>query len=810
MNVKEILNELTLEEKATLLSGTDFMYTNPVPRLHIPALSMSDGPHGLRKQIGGSQDNGISESEPATSFPTAATTASSWNPENVYRMGKAIAAECANYEVDVLLGPGVNIKKNPLCGRNFEYFSEDPLLAGAFGTAEVKGIQENGVGVSVKHFALNNSENYRFVGNSVADERAMREIYLKPFEKVVKEAVPFTMMCAYNRINGTYCSENSWLLTDILRKEWGFDGAVISDWGATHQRVDGVAAGLDLEMPGDTAICRKWIIDAVNSGYLLQNKLNQAVENMLNLINKCQKNKIKQPIKKGELTEQMRNEHHALAAEIAVDSAVLLKNDGMLPLQESDSFLVVGELFEKMRYQGAGSSMIHPARLSTPQMSFEAAKVKYHYVKGYFENQVDPEEKLISEAINAAVKYDKILIFAGLTDYVEGEGADRENMKLPENQLQLIEKLCARKKEITVILFGGSSMELPFVEKVNAILNMYLPGQNGGYATTELLFGKRNPSGRLAETWVEKYEDVPFSQTYGKSAAEVYKESIYVGYRYYQTAKKAVRYPFGYGLSYTQFAYQDFSMTLDGERIEVTGKITNTGKMDGAEVVQCYVSGPGTRLWKPQKELKAFTKLYLKQGETGEVRLTIPVAELAVFLLEGKRFIVEKGTYNVQICKDANTVIWAENVELQGEEREQKEVPAADDIYREAKLDLVTDQVFETMSGVKIPSKEPSLPITLESRFTDLNQTFLGRILFKAVLSVAAGSEKKARKLPEGTERDNKLKGALFLKRILESNSILTMSMSAGKTFPYHFACGFVEMANGHIIKGIGCFLKVY
>ncbi len=813
MNVKEILNELTLEEKAALLSGTDFMYTNPVPRLHIPAISMSDGPHGLRKQIGGSQDNGISESEPATSFPTAATTASSWNTENVYQMGKAIAAECANYEVDILLGPGVNIKKNPLCGRNFEYFSEDPLLAGAFGAAEVKGIQENVVGVSVKHFALNNSENYRFMGNSVADERAIREIYLKPFEKIVKEAAPLTMMCAYNRINGTYCSENSWLLMDVLRKEWGFDGAVMSDWGATHQRVDGVAAGLDLEMPGDTAICRKWITDAVNSGVLPEEKLNQAVENMLNLIKKCQENKKKQPIKKGELTEQMRNKHHDLAAEIAMDSAVLLKNDGMLPLRETDSFLVVGELFEKMRYQGAGSSMIHPARLSTPQMSFEAAKMKYQYVKGYHENQVDPEEKLIAEAIDAARDYDKILIFAGLTDYVEGEGADREHMRLPENQLQLIEKLCTQKKDITVILYGGSSMELPFADKVNAILDMYLPGQNGGYATAGLLFGKRSPSGRLAETWVKKYEDVPFGQAYGKSAAEVYKESIYVGYRYYQTAKKEVRYPFGYGLSYTEFAYQDFAMTFDGKKIEVTGKITNIGKMDGAEVVQCYVSGPRNGVWKPERELKAFTKLYLKQGETGEARFTIPVEELTVFLLEEKKFVLEKGIYSVQICKDANTVIWWENVELQGKEREQIDHPKtaiednvyqkAEDIYGEAKLNLVTDRVFEAMSGVKIPPKEPSLPITLESRFTDLNQTFMGRILFKAVLSVAAGSERKARKLPEGAERDNKLKGALFLKRILESNSVISMSMSAGRAFPYHFACGVVEMANGHIFRGI-------
>lgn len=713
------------------------MYTNPVPRLSIPSVCTSDGPHGLRKQKN-AKDNGVSESEPATSFPTAATTAASWNPENVYEMGKAIATECAHHEVDVLLGPGINIKRNPLCGRNFEYFSEDPLLAGKMGVAEVKGVQDNGVGVSVKHFAMNNTENYRFMGNSVADERTIREIYLKPFERVVKEAKPMTLMCAYNKINGTYCCENEWLLTDVLRKEWGFEGSVMSDWGASHNRVKGVASGLELEMPGDTAICRKWIVDAAKDGSLPMEKLDEGVFNILKLVEKCQENKKRQPIKKGGLTGERRDENHALAGKIAIDSAVLLRNDGMLPLKEIEKVLVVGELFEKMRYQGAGSSMIHPARLCTPKQAFDEKKIPYEYVKGYHENRIEPEQELASKAAQAAEKYDKIVVFAGLTDYVESEGGDRESMKLPENQLTLIEKLCSMNRNITIVLYGGSSIELPFADKVNAILDMYLPGQNGGLATRELLYGKANPSGRLAETWVKQYEDVPFGETFGKTDTEVYKESIYVGYRYYETVGKEVRYPFGYGLSYTTFAYN---------------------------------------------ELEAYAE--------------------------------ENGTYEVEICKNAHEVLWEDTVEVtcgvnvcsaaekktSGEAASAKE--SAEYIYRTASLPKVTDEVFEAMSDVKIPAKTPSMPITLESRFTDLKQTFMGRILFGAVLSVADKSEKEALKLPEGTEHDNKLKGAQFMRRILESNSVMTMSMSAGKTFPYNIAQGMVEMANGHLFRGL-------
>ena len=432
MNIQKLLEELTVEDKAALLAGVDFMFTNSIPRLNIPSVRMSDGPHGLRVQSEGG-DNGVSGSEPATAFPTAVSTASSWNPENTYKMGEAIAEEMLYYGIDVLLGPGACIKRNPLCGRNFEYFSEDPYLAGKMAAAEVNGIQSKGVGVSVKHFALNNAENFRFMGDSVCDMRAIREIYLKVFEIIVKEIKPHTMMCAYNKINGEYCCENKWLLTDVLRNEWGFDGAVMSDWGATHDRVKGVASGLDLEMPGDTDICRKWIVDGVKNGTLTMEVLDKAVENILRLVQRYENNT------KG--VEVNWKAHNAIATEIAEDCAVLLKNDGILPLDKSEKLLVVGDLFDRMRYQGAGSSMINPTFLTTPKTAFDRQKVDYKFCRGYAENELAPDEKLIKETVAYAKDYDKVLVFAGLTDYVESEGCDRENMRLPENQLAVIDAL---------------------------------------------------------------------------------------------------------------------------------------------------------------------------------------------------------------------------------------------------------------------------------------------------------------------------------------------------------------------------------
>lgn len=799
LNTKTLISQLTTEEKAALVSGTDFMYTNEIPRLHIPALCTADGPHGLRKQTG-SQDNGISQSEPATAFPTAVTTASGWNPENTKKMGEAIAEECRHYGVHILLGPGANIKRNPLCGRNFEYFSEDPLLAGKMGAAEVQGVQSKGVGVSVKHFALNNSENYRFMGDSIADERCMREIYLKPFEYIIKTAHPATVMCAYNRINGTYCSENHWLLQDVLRKEWGHQGAVMTDWGAIHKRTDGLKAGLDLEMPGDTAICRRWILDGINDHTLPMEVLDQAAENILSLIDTYVPDS-------GSVPETDWDAHHALAAEIAADCAVLMKNDGLLPLSGAEPLFIVGELFEKMRYQGAGSSMIHPTKLETPKSAFDSRGIPYTYCKGYQENQTEPQPLLIQEAVQKADGFDTILIFAGLTDYVESEGCDRETMKLPENQLALIDALADAGKKIIVVLFGGSVTELPFADRVGAILHMFLPGQNGGHATLKLLLGEINPSGHLAETWPIRYEDVPFGDEFGKTTQEIYKESVFVGYRYYLTTHKPVRYPFGYGLSYTSFSWENLQINTTDTDVTISCDVINTGDFFGGDVVQLYVKAPRSDVFKPEKELRGFQKIYLHPGEKKNVSIHVPYNNLRYFNIQEKRWILEDGSYEFQLCSDCQTIQLSKTIHITGENIPSPYSPEVSDAYANADIRKITLSIFETMSGLQIPPIPASFPITLESRFTDLQQTFWGKILFNAVLSVANRQMKQAHSMPEGIEKDNKLKGALFLKRILESNSIRSMSMSSGKSFPYNIANGFVEMANRHFFRGLKCIL---
>ena len=796
MDRKKLLNELTLEEKAFLISGTDFMFTNAVNRLNMPQIRMSDGPHGLRVQDGG-WDNGVSNSLPATAFPTAACTASGWNTENAYKMGEAIADECMHYGVNVLLGPANNIKRNPLCGRNFEYFSEDPYLAGVMATAQVKGVQSRGVGVAVKHFALNNSENYRFMGDSVADMRAIREIYLKAFEPVIKQGKPHAVMCAYNKVNGSYCSENKWLLTDVLRDEWGFDGVVMTDWGAMHDRMQSLRAGLDLEMPGDTAICRKWIIDGVNSGTLDISDLDKAVENILNLVAKYENQ---------QKTQVDFTAHDALAAEIAEDCAVLLKNDGILPLDKSENLLIVGDLFDKMRYQGSGSSMINPAYLTTPKTAFEKRNLNFKFVRGYEENKTSPNSQLIDEAVKAASAFEKIVVFAGLTDHVESEGCDRENMRLPENQLALFDALAQTGKKIAVVLFGGSPVELPFAEKVSAILNMYLPGQNGGTATCNLLFGDKCPCGRLAETWVKKYEDIPFGDGFAKSVNEVYKESIFVGYRYYLTAKREVRYPFGFGLSYTTFDYSDMNIEENGGKICVSCTVKNTGNCDGAEVVQLYVKAPKGGVFKPEKELRGFSKVYLKAGESRRVEIVISRDDLRFWNIKENGWELEGGEYEFQLCCDCQTVKLSAKLATGARNGANVYTERVNSIYSSAQILQMTDEVFEEMSGLKIPEIPPLKPIRLDSRFSDMQATFLGRIIYKIVLGLAGKDMKKALKLPEGAERDNKIKGAVFLQRILESNSLITMSMSAGKSCPYNYAQGFLNLANGHIFKGIKCF----
>lgn len=752
--LQKILQELTIEEKAALVAGTDFMHTNPVPRLEIPSLSMADGPHGLRKQTG-EQDNGISQSEPSTAFPTAAALACSFNANNARRVGEAIAEECRHYGVNVLLGPGVNIKRNPLCGRNFEYFSEDPHLAGVLAAAEVEGIQGKGVAACVKHFAANNSENYRFMGNSIADERTIRDVYLKAFEHIVKRAKPQAVMCAYNRVNGVFCSENKRLLNDILRGEWGFEGTVMTDWGAIRDRVEAVKARLSLEMPGDTLICRKSIVDAVESGGLEISLLDDCVRDILRLIEYC-------TAKNTPFTADLKA-HNELAAEVAADCAVLMKNDGILPLKKGEKYCILGDLFQKMRYQGAGSSMINPTRLTTPKDAFDGRGVDYVYARGYAENSGKTDEKLLKEAVDLSKGFESVLVFAGLTDLTESEGNDRESLSLPQNQLDLIFALIAAGRKVVVVLFGGSVVELPFAEKSCAVLNMLLGGQNCGTAVYKLLFGEISPSGRLAESWVKSYNDVPFEAEFSKCQNEIYKESVFVGYRYYATAKKDVAFPFGFGLSYTSFNYENLTVTRAGERVTAEVTVTNTGCCGGAEVVQLYVRPPEGGVFKPATELRAFEKVFLKAGESKRVTLSFEISDLKYYNVKLCRRVLEGGEYTVEICRDCITPVLAQSVTVEGEGVEipyETEINAA---YSGGNLQNITEEIFEKMSGLKIPPLPPQKPITLESPFIDLKSTFFGKILYSAVMSMPKKQLKRAKKLPEGAERDNRIKGAAFL-----------------------------------------------
>ncbi len=795
--IRHWMSSLTLEEKIALVSGHAFMYTNPIPRLGIPSIRMSDGPHGLRVQNEGG-DNGVAGSLPATAFPTASCSANTWNPELLRKMGNAMAEEASFYGIDVILGPGVNIKRNPLCGRNFEYFSEDPFLAGRMGAAEVQGIQEKGIGVSLKHFALNNSEHYRFMGDSVCDERALREIYLRQYQYVVKTAHPETIMSAYNQINGVFCSENAWLLKDVLRGEWDYEGMVMTDWGGVKDRVASVKAGNDLEMPGDAAICRKWLFDAVNDKSLDTKDLDFCVENVLSLVEKH--------LDKEKRENVDWDKHHDLAKEIALEGAVLLKNEGnALPLKNEKSLLILGELFEKMRYQGSGSSMINPTRHVTPKMAFDQNSVDYRYAKGYEEKKQDVNQTLVDEALELAKDYTKVVLFLGLTDYVETEGDDRPHMSLPQNQLALVDALVQAKKEIVVVLYGGSVIELPFANQVQAILHMFLPGQCGGLATYELLFGKVSPSGKLAETWPISYQDVPFGNAFGKTKREVYKESIYVGYRYYSTVRKEVRFPFGQGLSYTTFGYQNLRLAERGNELEVFVDVTNLGEIEGKETVQVYVSLPQKNTHHPLRELKGFAKVLLQPKETKTVAILLRKEDLAYWDTQEKRFVLEDGEYRIQIGKNVNEIVLEESLVLSGEKRE---APEKENAYCNLDFAEFTDEKYEELWGIKLPPLPSQKPFTLETSLNELRATFMGRILFNAIVGVARKDLKKAKKMPEGTEKDNKIKGAIFLERILVTNSIRSMSMSSSGAMPYNFAEGFRDLANGHLIKGIKDFLR--
>ncbi len=795
----EITKELNINEKIALLGGTNYMYTNSVPNKGIDSVCMSDGPHGLRKQTH-EQDVGVSDSVLATAFPTGATTANGWSRINSAKMGEAIACECLSYDVDLLLGPGINIKRNPLCGRNFEYFSEDPYLASECAISFVKAVQDKNVGVTLKHFALNNSEDYRSVGDSVCDERTMREIYLKPFERVVKNCQPHAVMCAYNKVNGTYCSENSELINGILREEWGFDGVVMTDWGAMHDRVKALKAGIDLEMPGDTLICKKQLYDALKNGDLDGRTVDKSVQRVINLSKRYNNNtQIKADFEK----------HHELAGVIAQESAVLMKNDGILPLAGNEKLCIIGDLFEKMRYQGSGSSLVNATFITTPKSAFDAKGVEYDYARGYEENSAEINENLISEAVEKAKNADVVLLFIGLTDYDEFESCDRKNMRLGDNQLALIDSITKLNKKVVGVLFGGSVVELPFIDKVNSLLNMFLPGQNGGSAVYNLIFGKANPCGRLAQTWMKKYEDVPFYNEFSKSEREIYKEGLFVGYRYYTTANVKPLFPFGFGLSYTTFEYQDDAvLRRNGNRINVSCNVVNTGDIKGKETVQLYVSKAESAVIRPKRELKSFRQVNLNPKESRKVELSIVYDDLAVYDVKKRKWIVEKGRYTFEICSSSEEVKAVVELDIEGEEIENTYCEEVFSIYSTAKMEKVSEEVYEKMSGIKLQPLQNSKKLSMENRFVDYKQTFFGRILYKKVMAELEKSDKKILETLSESDRERVMKALLFRKKAVDNSSVMQMTMSMASVLPYNGAQAIACLGNGNLLGALIKYMK--
>ena len=643
-DVKGIIREMTLEEKAGMCSGKDFWHLKGVERLGIPEVMVSDGPHGLRKQAAEADHLGLNESIKAVCFPTACATACSFDRDLLEEMGERIGDECQAEDLSVILGPAVNIKRSPLCGRNFEYFSEDPYLASQMAAAHIKGVQSKNVGTSIKHFAANNQEHRRMSCSSEVDERTLREIYLAAFETAIKEAKPDTVMCSYNRINGEFASENHWLLTEVLRDEWGFDGYVMSDWGAVNDRVKGLKAGLELEMPASGGTTDKEIVEAVKNGELDEAVLDRAVERILNIVFKFVDNR-----QEGKFDKE---EDHKLAAKIEAESMVLLKNEGVLPLPtQGKKIAFIGKFAEAPRFQGGGSSHINSFKITG---ALEAVKevAQVTYAQGYDIKEDVIDQDMLNQAVETAKEADVAVIFAGLPDAFESEGYDRSHMRMPQCQNTLISEIAKVQENVVVVLHNGSPVEMPWADEVKGILEAYLGGQAVGQAEVDVLFGKANPCGKLAETIPYKLADNPSYLNFpGDGQTVAYKEGVFVGYRYYDTKEMPVRYPFGYGLSYTTFEYSDLQLSADKikdtDTLKVTLKVKNTGDRAGKEIVQLYVADKTGAACRPVKELKNFVKVELQPQEEKTVEMELDKRSFAWYNTQIHDWYAASGEYEI-------------------------------------------------------------------------------------------------------------------------------------------------------------------
>ena len=711
MDIEGIIQNMSLREKIAFCTGRDFWHTKPLARHGVPQIMLADGPHGLRAQKADADMLGINQSLPATCFPTAVTAGATWNRELYAKEGFAIGREAMEAGVSVVLGPGCNIKRDPRGGRNFEYLSEDPYLAGRMAAAFIRGLQRTGVSACVKHFAVNSQEYKRMNGDSRVDERTLREIYLTPFEFAVKEGKTDTVMCSYNKINGTHASDHKTLLTDVLRTEWGFDGTVVTDWGAMHDRVAAFAAGCDLNMPGGSRYMARAVARAVEQGTLSEADIDASVRRILRLVEKHARDKKR---------SFDREAHHALALKIARQGGVLLKNDDhVLPLSESDAVLI-GAMALAPRYQGSGSSHINPTRLvgiaeampNTPVLSCGDAM-----------GNVSDEE--LASAARAAAAAKTAVVVVGLPDCLESEGFDRPDLRLPDGYLRLVDAVLAKNPRTVVVLLGGGVMELPFADRVKAILYMGLPGQAGGAAVADLLTGRAVPCGKLTESWPMCYEDTVTKETFGEKNVE-YREGIYVGYRYYDKAQKAVRYPFGHGLSYTSFAYSDLSIEKDAVAVTVT----NVGDVPGAEVVQMYIAPPQDGAYRPLRELKGFARTELMPGESRRLRLPLDARSFAVWQ-DG--WCVPSGRYTVEIGASSRDIRLSQTVEIEGTPTA---LPAIDGFYADAKGTPTRAEWMRLMGG-RASRERSDAPFDMDSTCLEMaERSSLLRLLGSAATAV--------------------------------------------------------------------------
>ena len=705
MKHPEILQKLSLEQKCALLSGKNTWQTQDYPKQGVPAIWLSDGPNGLRKQAGAADHLGLNPSVPATCFPTAATMANSWDPALGEEVGRALGEETAANRVNVLLGPGLNVKRSPLCGRSFEYFSEDPYLSGKMAAAYVRGIQENGVAACPKHFAVNSQELRRMASNSVLDERTLRELYLTAFEIVVKEAHPKSIMSAYNKVNDIYANENHHLLVDILRKEWGFDGAVVTDWGGSNDHVEGVKNGSTLEMPSPGLGGARKLLKAVAEGSLTEQEIDLRVDELLELVLSTTAAMEKASRKFDEKA------HHELARRAAAESIVLLKNEGgILPLKHGKKVTLIGDFALTPRYQGAGSSMVNPTKVDSLKDAMEAAELEMVGCCAGYERSGKPNKAYLDEAVSQAKMADVVILCIGLDESSESEGLDRTHIGIPAAQKQLLDAVTAANPNVVAVVSAGSVIETDWVEKCKAVAHGYLGGQAGAGAMLEVLTGWQNPCGKLAETIPLRYEDTPAARYFpGKKQNAEYREGLYIGYRYYETANKAVRYPFGYGLSYTTFAYSDLKVNAE----KVTFTLTNTGSCAGAEIAQLYVAKPDATVFRPAKELKGFAKVFLKAGESKTVTIPLDDKTFRYWNVATDRWEVEGGSYQLLVGANVQDIRLTADITLPGTGAPDPYAGKELEHYRTAHVQEVPDAEFEALLGRPLPEETTAIDRTM-------------------------------------------------------------------------------------------------